>query len=277
LTCTEGVISPHLVQEEGAAAGSHQETILVAHGAGERALHVPEQLRLQERLGKSAAVDGNEGAARTVGAVVDEAGNDLLAGPRLARDEHGGLRGGHGAGGLQHLPEGAAPAHRVAAVPTATPLKLGLERGVLPLQLAALHRPPADGHKLLVRKGLLDVVESPLVHGVHGAPQVGLRGHQDHGQVRIAVARRLQDGQPVHPRHADVGEHQVHRFLPHLLQPLPSAGCGHDMEALALEEDPERVEDRGLVVDDQDARLFAHVVAGDWVRRGMKSSNVAPG
>ena len=53
--------------------------------AGEGALHVPEELALDEVLGDGAAVDGDERAVHARAAAVELAGDELLAGARSRR------------------------------------------------------------------------------------------------------------------------------------------------------------------------------------------------
>ena len=48
------------VEEQRAAVGHFELALLVAIGAGEAALHVAEELRLEQRLGQAGAVDGHE-------------------------------------------------------------------------------------------------------------------------------------------------------------------------------------------------------------------------
>ena len=89
-------------------ASSKRPGLRVA-GAGERALLVAEQLRLEQRLGNRRAVDGHE---RTVGARaqrVQRAGEQLLAGAALAFEEHGRVGGGRAVQLLRHLPQLADP------------------------------------------------------------------------------------------------------------------------------------------------------------------------
>ena len=62
----------------------------VGDRAGEGAPHVAEELALDQVFGDGAAVDGDERPARRVECVVDGPGDQLLARPRLALDEHGG-------------------------------------------------------------------------------------------------------------------------------------------------------------------------------------------
>ena len=81
-----------LVEEERALRRRAEQADLVADGAGERTLHVAEQLALEQALGQRAAVDREE---RPVGArreIVDVPRDDFLAGSRLALDQHGAHR-----------------------------------------------------------------------------------------------------------------------------------------------------------------------------------------
>src|ERR1043165_942270 len=74
------------VQEERAAVGRLDEARAVAVGAGERAAHAAEELRLDERLRKRRAVDGGEGLGAPRRVAVDGARDELLAGAGLAED-----------------------------------------------------------------------------------------------------------------------------------------------------------------------------------------------
>ena len=87
-------------------------------GAGERPLHVTEQLALEQALGQRAAVDREE---RTFGArrqLVDVARDDFLTGSRLALDEHGRIGRRDGLDEAQHVEPRLARADRTRdAVP----------------------------------------------------------------------------------------------------------------------------------------------------------------
>ncbi len=78
------------VEEDGAVVGHLELAGLVAVGAGEAALDVPEQLRLEERLRDAGAVDGHERLSANA-RVVDRPGDDLLAGATLPGNEHFGI------------------------------------------------------------------------------------------------------------------------------------------------------------------------------------------
>ena len=64
---------------------------LVAIGAGEAALDVAEQLRLEQRFRQAGAVDRRERVRRARAARVDAAGDDFLADAALAGDQHLGV------------------------------------------------------------------------------------------------------------------------------------------------------------------------------------------
>src|SRR5204863_455140 len=75
-------------EEEDAAARLLEPARVRGERARERALLVPEELGLQERIGKRGAIEGHEGTVRARRAAVDEPRDDLLARPGLARQEH---------------------------------------------------------------------------------------------------------------------------------------------------------------------------------------------
>src|ERR1019366_8048179 len=81
-----------LVEKKRPALRLVEETLLLLHGAGERAALVAEKLRLEEVLGHGAAVDRDEGVGRAGRGPVDRAGHELFSGARVARDEDGRRR-----------------------------------------------------------------------------------------------------------------------------------------------------------------------------------------
>ena len=80
--------------------GLPHQARLVAVGAGEAAADVAEELRLEQRLGDAAAVDGHEGPADAGALGVNQLRHHFLADPGLAEDQHLGL----GAGGRLNVP-----------------------------------------------------------------------------------------------------------------------------------------------------------------------------
>ena len=79
------------VEKERAAMRELELAALVAIGAGEAALDVPEELRLEQRFGEAGAVDRHERRLPATGMAMDVARDQVLAHAALAGDQH--LRG----------------------------------------------------------------------------------------------------------------------------------------------------------------------------------------
>jgi hypothetical protein len=88
------------------------EAGFVAVRARERAFAVAEQLALEERVLDRAAVQGDEAALVPLRHAVDDAGEELLAGPAFAADEDRRGGGGDFHGELQTLDIAGEPAMR---------------------------------------------------------------------------------------------------------------------------------------------------------------------
>src|SRR5690606_38217187 len=200
-------------------------------------------------------------------------------GPALAGDEHRGVRGRHGLGQAEHLEERPVLADRAHAPGLVPAAHLALQRPVLLLQHAGLGGAPAERDEVRVAERLLEVVERALVHGLHGGLERCLGGHEDDRDLGVALADRGQDVEPGDAGHADVREDDVRGVAVDLLERL-AAGMGHvDVESLAPEQDLEGVEDRALVVYDQDSR-FQYTslprTAGSVSRAGKYTVKRAP-
>ena len=83
---------PDFVEEDGAHVRGFELARLVAIGAGEAALHVAEQLGLEQRFRQAGAVDRREDVVRPRAARVDVARDDFLADAALAGDQDLGVR-----------------------------------------------------------------------------------------------------------------------------------------------------------------------------------------
>ena len=77
-----------LVEEQGAAVGLDEQAGAIRARVGERAALVAEQLALQQRVGDGGAVDGDERAFAARAVEVERLRHQLLAGARLAGDQH---------------------------------------------------------------------------------------------------------------------------------------------------------------------------------------------
>src|SRR5262249_15473162 len=80
----------HLVEEEGAAVGELEASLLGPGRSRKGTLLIAEELGFEQRLWERRAVDGHERPGAAWRAVMDGARHTLLARATLALDEHGG-------------------------------------------------------------------------------------------------------------------------------------------------------------------------------------------
>src|SRR5882762_5523329 len=78
----------NLIEEQRAAPGKLELSLLALMGAGEGALLVAEQLRLDQRVGDGTAIDRDKGLVAPGAQLMDRPSHELLAGAGLTLDEH---------------------------------------------------------------------------------------------------------------------------------------------------------------------------------------------
>ena len=96
----------NLVEKHGPAVGDLEAAVALAVSAGERPARVAEQFGLHQRLGEGAAWDGHVGAVAARASIVDQAGNNLLAGSTFADDQHRRVVCRHDVDRGEHPPDG---------------------------------------------------------------------------------------------------------------------------------------------------------------------------
>ena len=171
------------VEEQRALLGRLDQPLLVRAGAGERALHVAEQLRFEQRLGQRAAVERDERPIAPQRIEVDGARHPFLAGARFAGDEHGAV----GARDLlDQLEDGE---HLVAAADDVGELMGAAERPlqqhVLLPELALLERVAHLHLQLVDVERLAEVVVRAQAHRFDGG--VGRRKRRDHDAEDVRI------------------------------------------------------------------------------------------
>jgi hypothetical protein len=125
---------------------------------------------------------------------------------------------------------------------------------VLGLQLLAVQPALDDVDDLLDLERLEDVVVGAALHRLDRGLDRAEAGH-DHGEdVQALLGDLLEQLQPRQPRHLEVGDDQVVRPQPQLVERLLAVLAGRDLVALELQELGEDLADHLLVVDDEDAR-----------------------
>jgi hypothetical protein len=96
-----------LVEEQGAAVGFLEPALPRLGGAGEGAGFVPEQLRLDQRLGQGRAIESDERAVPAARQMVQALGDQLLAGAALADHQHRAVERRGAAGALDRVEKGS--------------------------------------------------------------------------------------------------------------------------------------------------------------------------
>ena len=155
-----GAHVPDLVQEDGSAVGHGEAAFAVSDGIGECALHVTEELGLQQFFGDCAAIDRHQHPGRPGAVVVDGPGDELLAGTTFTRDQHRAVGLGHLGDHIEDRVEGRAGSDDVLELVAG--LELTLQHPVLGLEApdfdGLLHQAP-DHVEMALVEGLLQVPE----------------------------------------------------------------------------------------------------------------------
>ena len=236
-----------LVEHERAAVRLREESAARLRRSGEGAAGVAEQLRLGEIAGDGRAVEAHQRTGRAAALRVDERGDQLLAGPRLAAHQHGDVLRPDTGDRVEQ------PPHRRGVANDGAPERaLGREPAVLHAQRPRLEGAIDDQRDLVDVERLGDVLVGAALHRAHRHLLRAVRGEHDHGQRFVALVDRLEQLHAVHLRHGVVGHHAVHAF--ELGQRLLARTRQHRFQAAGLEELAQREEQRRLVVNQQQPR-----------------------
>ena len=246
-----------LVEQQRAAVGFLEQSDLFGGRARERAARVPEELGLDQILGKRRAVDLDPRAASPVALLVERVGQELLAGAALADDEHVGV-------GVRHRGHGFE--HTLDARRASEDLRVGdlvdepaLEVRVLAEQLSMLERVLEQAEELVRLERLLeDVKRAGALRGFHRLAHGAVGGDDEHLEGRIAPLELARELQTVPVGQHQVDDGRVRITLDDCAQRLAHAPGRAHAVALALERQAETVGDRLLVVDDEDRVITLH-------------------
>ena len=245
-----------LVEKERAAAGGLEEALAVLAGAGEGALAVAEELRLEQRLGNRAAVDRDEGLGGTVADLMDRAGHQLLAGAGLAVHQHRRHAARHLGHQLAHLAH-----HRRAA-------RQALQRSDRRCRHGGGHRrhggtrrrrhpPQRGGHdaaELAQVDRLGQIVEGTGLERQHRVLGRAVGGDDQRLLGPAGLLEPAQQLQPVAVGQPHVGDDRIEAGGLQQRPGLLDAGRRLDVVALAQQRQLVEGAQIGLVVDDQQAR-----------------------
>lgn len=204
-------------------------------------------LMLEQRFRQGGAIDGQKRPTGPRAGVMNGAGGQFLAGAGFACDHKVQVEGRQGVdAGAQRRDPGRL-AKDFAAILTAD---LGLKAadfgaGAAGAQCAVDHR-----QKMRGVIGLFDEILGPHAHGAHGMGHVAMPGQHDHRQVGLARAQGFEHGEPVEPRHAQIGQHQIGRRLAG--QRRLARGVTPRPKAARLQQVAKRGKMVGIVFDDMD-------------------------
>ncbi len=104
-----------LVEEARPGVRRLEQTALVDHGAGERALHMAEELGFEHAFGQRAAIDRHEWTLRPRARGVDGPRDQLFSRAGLTLDEHGAPGSGHARDHVEHVADRSRRRRRSAA------------------------------------------------------------------------------------------------------------------------------------------------------------------
>ena len=188
-----------LVEEQRAAVGLDEHARAIGGGASERALRVPEQLAVDQRLRDGAAVERDEPLLAARAALVQRARHQLLAGAALAADQDRDVlarqaieRGAQ----LTHLGR-HADEQRVRGGRPLGATELAPQRGVASRGLhhrCQLERPERLGQ----------VVERAGAHARGGGGRGVVAGEHDDRRERVGLAKPVEHVDAAHAGQADV-------------------------------------------------------------------------
>ena len=271
LACVFGAHVADFVEEDRAAVGLLELADLLLGGAGERPFLVAEQLRLDQLLGNRRAVHLHEPLAAAQAVAVDRPRDQLLADAALALDQHGRVGRRRAADRGHHL-----LAARRCRRPSDGGLRppssaIGSRRAAAPCSSALLI---VTSTRSVLSNGFSRKSSAPRLDRLDGGAGRAVAGdHRPPAASRSSRAAASSTSRPSMPgilmssstRSGAVALGQRQPFL---------AGRGADeLVALVLERHPQRIADRRLVVDDQDAG-FGHVGCarcGRSIRRRERS------
>ena len=188
LRLERGAHRSDLVEEQRALVRLLETSLPCDHRAGERAAHVPEQLRLEQRFGDGAAVDRDEAIGPPRAAVMNRACGQLLSGAGLACDQHRARCRRDGLEEVIEVPHHAAGTDE--SFDAVSLIELGSEVCVLGSQPALLQCRAEHVQQRIELKRLGDEVGRTLLDGVHRIFHGAVPGDHDRDDVRVPLERR---------------------------------------------------------------------------------------
>ena len=128
------------------------------------------------------------GVGGAVGQAMEGLGHDFLAGAVLAGDEDVGVGGADAGHEIDDGAHGGGFGDEVWCALGAEETVFGLQALGATLELEEFDLSAEDGEEARVLPGLLDEVAGAAAHGFDGEVEVGPGGHDDDGEMGVALA-----------------------------------------------------------------------------------------
>ena len=177
-----------------------------------------EELGLEQRLGNCGAVDRNEGRFSTRAERMERPGEQLLAGPALAQQQHGGV----GRSGAVQRRDNPLQRRRLTDDRRSPPSgrELLFHQEVLREQPALRQRTIHEQEQVIGIDGLRQEVHRALFHRDHRILDAPVRGHDDDGELGVDLFSAFEDANPVTALQPQIREHEIRPGLAHKPQRL---------------------------------------------------------
>ena len=249
----------HFIHEDGSAVGLLEFADAPPVGAGECPALVAEEFAFQKRFRDGRAVDCQKRGLAAAAVLIDRPGDQFLAGPALAKDQHGHVLRGNAANGFIEVLHGRRRAHQLIVF-CRDRLLLVIHRrhAADPTEMDGTANNAA---KLVEVQGLEQVLERAKLHRLDGGVRASVGGDDDYGKPRVDLPDQRIGVQARHVGQSHVQNHGVRRVLPNTLDSLAGGADGENLETRRFQGPLQRIANIWLVVDDQHIR---HGIVALW-------------
>ncbi len=197
-----------LVEEQRAARGFDEFADMALGGAGERALLVAEQDRLDEVFRHRAAIHRDERLCPPLAGAVDGARDQFLADAGFAGDQH---RDGRGRGLLRHADDARASTALLVmmSLKPSVPDWLFFIRCQFAFERAGVERVAQADMQPLGADRLDHEIDRAGAHRRDHIVDAAMRGLHDHRHVDRRLAHFGEHAEPVEIRHHQIEDHAI--------------------------------------------------------------------
>jgi hypothetical protein len=242
----------NLIEEEGSLVGFLEQPSLLTCRAGERASLVTEQLALEQRLRKRAAVHCNEWPFRARALSMNELRDQLFSRTTLAGDEHGRRMRSHLPREVERRLHQTTPAYDDVRGKTQR-REFAFQPSHFSPESLALHRFADDQHELLGAEWLLDPVVRATLHCCDRRLRIAVRAHHDHERGSSRCDMPFEERHPIHRGHTNIAKDEIKGCRRELRERILTIGGAHHLVPFLVQNHGEGLPQCRFVVDDENA------------------------